>query len=269
MKTRLITGSILAAILVPLLFIPTHFFAMAVSVFVIIGSYEFYKMVSQESYNSLGLLFFLIGVLSVYSIGVLFIYTTIQFETLMAIIMGVLLLYLSLRVFMPSLDWAALFQGVFYLGLPFSALVFVHNEGIGMLLYLLLIAMLSDVFAYFSGMLFGKHKLAPRISPKKTIEGMIGGTVMAVLIASILAVTQSLFFESHSFFYVVLVVGVGIMISLLAQLGDLVASSFKRQYDIKDFSNLFPGHGGVLDRFDSTLFAATVLSIVLLVIAVI
>ncbi len=258
----------MAVIFIPLLFIPSTFFAGVVSVFVLLASLEFYKMIEKSTDNVLAYFVFFLATLSMYLSGILYIFGSLDIELLLAVLMGHMIIFLALRVFYASVQWTALFQGGIYLGFSFFALVYIHDAGLMMLLYLLLIAMLSDIFAYFSGMVFGKHKLAPSISPKKTIEGMIGGTFMAVLIASPLAIMQTLFFENHTVFQGLLVVLFGLLVSLLAQLGDLVASSLKRQYDIKDFSNLFPGHGGILDRFDSTLFAASILTIVLMVIAV-
>ncbi len=121
-------------------------------------------------------------------------------------------------------------------------------------LYLLMIAMLTavftDVFAYFTGRAFGKHKLAPTLSPKKTVEGSLGGTLAAAaLLLGITAVFQRAATVRYGILTVYLVLG-----SLIGQFGDLALSSIKRIVGIKDYGNLLPGHGGILDRFDSTLF---------------
>ena len=112
----------------------------------------------------------------------------------------------------------------------------------------------SDTFAYFIGRYFGKRKLAPDISPNKTVEGAVGGLIGAVIGTLIAAY---IFFDAvtiSSFFVIMLLLG--ILIAVLAQLGDLVASSLKRQAKIKDSGTVIPGHGGVLDRFDSMLLSA-------------
>ena len=103
--------------------------------------------------------------------------------------------------------------------------------------------------ALFTGMLVGKHKLCPLVSPKKTVEGMIGGTVAGSFVATAFYVT--VINPSVSLPFVVLIT---VILSLLGQLGDLVFSSIKRYYNKKDFSNLIPEHGGILDRFDSLIF---------------
>jgi phosphatidate cytidylyltransferase len=111
----------------------------------------------------------------------------------------------------------------------------------------------SDCGGYFIGHFFGRHRLAPQISPKKTVEGAIGAILFTVLVVGIggyLVIGYSYFTKLPFYHYILL----GIMISVLAQAGDLMASSIKRFAGIKDFSNLLPGHGGLMDRMDSILF---------------
>lgn len=115
----------------------------------------------------------------------------------------------------------------------------------------------ADVFAYLGGTLFGKHKLMPKISPKKTVEGAIFGLIGACILGMLsiyLVFGDSLI----SFKTLIILLGIGI----LAEIGDLFASSIKRAVGIKDYSNLLPGHGGILDRFDSLLFVAYAISII-------
>ena len=107
----------------------------------------------------------------------------------------------------------------------------------------------TDIFAYFTGMLFGKHKLCPDISPKKTVEGSIGGILGSTVFSGIFSLIVC---PQHLAGCLVM----GVIGSLFAQAGDLIASSFKRKMGIKDFGNLIPGHGGILDRFDSVVLTA-------------
>lgn len=128
-----------------------------------------------------------------------------------------------------------------------------------MILTPIIAAFLSDAFALFAGMLFGKHKLAPELSPKKTIEGSVGGFFGAVVGMVAYGLVLQLGFEL-TVRYVPLIV-YGLLGSLVSQLGDLSFSYIKRQYKLKDFGNIFPGHGGVLDRFDSVIFCAPLFEI--------
>ena len=111
-------------------------------------------------------------------------------------------------------------------------------------------AFCSDSLALFAGMLFGKHKLAPHTSPKKTVEGSIGGVLGAVLGMVLLRLLTSLKLDWS------VVLALGVLGSVMGQLGDLSFSFIKREFSVKDYGNLMPGHGGVLDRFDSVLFVA-------------
>lgn len=122
----------------------------------------------------------------------------------------------------------------------------------GILVWMVLIvAFASDIGAYFTGYFFGKHKLCPKLSPKKTIEGAVGGVIFTVLVSGLFGVL----FAPDIVIHCILI---GIIGSPLSMCGDLVASALKRKMGIKDYGKLIPGHGGILDRFDSVLFTAPV-----------
>ena len=137
--------------------------------------------------------------------------------------------------------------------LGYSTYYFIYFDNFSKFLfgYVIIISYITDVFALFTGMAFGKNKLNERISPKKTIEGFIGGWILGGLISF-------LFAWIFKFFYMdirVIIIG-SLTLPLLSQIGDLVFSMIKRHYGVKDYSNLIPGHGGLLDRLDS-LFITT------------
>lgn len=128
----------------------------------------------------------------------------------------------------------------------------------------LLIPFLSDMVAMFSGMLFGKHKLAPEISPKKTKEGSMGGLLGGTIAVLLYGLIISLMMDVEvNFLYLSLY---GLLGSAVSQIGDLSFSYVKRQNNIKDFGSIFPGHGGVLDRFDSVTFCAPFIEILIILI---
>lgn len=131
-------------------------------------------------------------------------------------------------------------------------------------------AWLADSGAYFAGTFLGKHKLCPSISPKKTVEGLIGGTLTNALIFVVITLVYSKFISSTTVeFNYPLMALLGMLCSLLGLLGDLTASLIKRQCQIKDYGNIMPGHGGVLDRFDSVLFVAPFIYFILSTVSVI
>lgn len=130
------------------------------------------------------------------------------------------------------------------------------------------IAFLSDACALFAGLAFGRHKLAPELSPKKTVEGAIGGVCGATAAAVLSGVLAGPLFGVEGCRLWVLAI-YGVAGSILSQLGDLSFSYIKREYGLKDFGDLFPGHGGVLDRFDSVLFCAPFVEIMLYILPVV
>ena len=134
------------------------------------------------------------------------------------------------------------------IGFMFNSFVKVRYIGLYQVIYCLLIATMTDTFALFGGKLFGKNKLAKEISPNKTVEGSIIGTIFGTIIASVF---YYLLIGDKSLIIIILLTFV---LSIFGQFGDLFFSSIKREHKIKDFSNIIPGHGGVLDRLDSLLF---------------
>ena len=164
--------------------------------------------------------------------------------------------------------------GAFFLCLfiPFFLSSFLRIRHMGpwkfYILLPLVIAFLSDAFALFAGMCFGRHKLAPDLSPKKTVEGAVGGLVGAVLSAVVYGfVAQALFHQAGISFPVLALYG--LLGSAVSQLGDLSFSYIKREYGIKDFGNILPGHGGILDRFDSVIFCAPLIELLLHIVPVV
>lgn len=152
-------------------------------------------------------------------------------------------------------DIAYTLFGMFYVigSISFIALLRGLDNGKILVWYALFAAWGTDTFAYFVGMKFGKHKLS-KISPKKSIEGAIGGTLSAAIImVAYTIVMNNLYNLGYSYIYVAIA---AIVLSIIGQIGDFAASSIKRYVDVKDYSNLIPGHGGMLDRIDSLMFLA-------------
>ena len=132
----------------------------------------------------------------------------------------------------------------------------------GMVWLVLLSAFCTDIFAYFTGVFLGKHKLCPNLSPKKTIEGAIGGTVGSIVCCGLfgkflIPVVSGVYSAAMPDMTVHCLI-IGFIGAIMAQCGDLTASAYKRKMGIKDYGTLIPGHGGIMDRFDSVLFTAPV-----------
>ena len=143
-----------------------------------------------------------------------------------------------------------------YVGMLTGSLIRLRNdfpEGWKLVFFLLLVVWLGDSGAYYVGKKFGKHKLSPRISPKKTIEGLAGGMTTSIITAVVIHFT---FFQEFPLHHAILA---GVLLSFAGVVGDLAESMWKRSADVKDSGTLLPGHGGFLDRFDSILFTAPIL----------
>ncbi|MBQ9707699.1 MAG: phosphatidate cytidylyltransferase [Firmicutes bacterium] len=146
-------------------------------------------------------------------------------------------------------DAMATMVGIFYI-IFFSYHITLVDmaEPYGLMVWLIVItAFGTDIMAYFVGVALGKHKLCPKISPKKTIEGSIGGILGSVILSGVFG----FFFMPQVLLHCIII---GVLGGVVSQFGDLTASIFKRKMGIKDYGNLIPGHGGILDRFDSVLF---------------
>ena len=146
-------------------------------------------------------------------------------------------------------DALFLIGSTLFIGLSFNLIIITRNYDILYIVYLFLITIITDTFALFAGKLIGKTKLAKDISPNKTIEGAVVGTLMGTVIAVIFYhVTISATVP------LAILILITLLLSVVGQIGDLVFSAIKRYYGKKDFSNLIPGHGGLLDRLDSIIF---------------
>jgi len=235
---------------------------IALCVFVLIGMYEFYKAMDNKfnPIKPLGYIFALFYILFISS-GQQFAF---PFMILFLIILLLATVFLHKKY--KVVDVAITFFGFFYVCVLFSHIVqinqLLHGE---LFIWLIFIsAWGSDTAAYFTGMFLGRHKLCPNLSPKKTIEGAIGGFIGSVLLSLVYGIIiQSGLNVSMNHLLLICIV-VGGLGSIASQLGDLAASSIKRYVEIKDYGYLFPGHGGVLDRFDSILFTAPLVYYILL-----
>jgi phosphatidate cytidylyltransferase len=155
---------------------------------------------------------------------------------------------------LPSSAIAVL--GTTYVGMLSGSLIRLRHdfpEGSKLVYFLLLVVWLGDSGAYYVGKTFGKHKLSPRISPKKTIEGLLGGIAASMIAAVVIHFT---FFQNFPLHHAIIA---GAILSISGVVGDLAESMWKRSADVKDSGTLLPGHGGFLDRFDSILFTAPIL----------
>lgn len=265
MKTRVITAAVLIAVLIPVLvFSSTPVYPAFFLLLTVIGLFELFRCVGQQKN--------LVATVPCYLLAAVFLASTRYFPAdKIAGILGlssffVMAWQLCVSVFSGEgyKVTSASLVGVMtvYICFGFSSLVFLRDIEGGEVVFLLpfLLPWISDSFAYFSGRAFGKHKLIPEVSPKKTVEGAVGALVCTPLIALLYGFIVSLVTDYLPNYPLLAIAGV--VVSAISQCGDLIASLIKRQFGIKDYSSLFPGHGGVLDRFDSVLITGPFLLII-------
>ena len=262
MKTRVITGTVLAAVFVALcIFSEYPVYHVFMSLLCIAAVFEMLRVFGIEKNLAVGIPAYLLA--AAMPTCVLFVDKLprghYDYYLLMALSLVVYLVYLFvLAVFMRGrLKFASVsgvFTSVFYIVASFSAFSLIRDieNGVYIFVIVFISSTVCDVFAYFTGFFFGKHKLIPEISPKKTVEGAIGGTVFATAALVLYAFVVDMVADTVSVNYILAAV-YGLVLAIVGQIGDLIASFIKREYGVKDYGNIFPGHGGVLDRFDSMM----------------
>lgn len=266
LKRTLSAGVIIIVILGSVLFSPWIFSVLMLFI-VSVGTYEMYRLQSIDSLNHLILGEIL--TVSFFTITSLVALNVLSQKFLLFDLLLLLFPFL-ISLFSKIVDFkhvsSFLYGSLLYLDMPCSMMVFMYRHdlfgdiaGIPLLLLVFGLIWSNDVFAYLTGRLLGKHKLFPRISPGKTIEGSLGGLVFTILAICIL---------SHYLLWLTIPVAVGLAIIsvVFGTLGDLCESLLKRQAGVKDSGNLIPGHGGILDRFDSILFSVPFIFVYLLMI---
>ena len=274
MKTRAITSVVIVAVGILLAAFSEYIvYPIALAILAVIAITEIFKV--MQSQKRLILLIPACLLAAAFPIAAYFVdkSETILFLLSLAAAMFVYMMWLmGAGVFSKGkisfTRTAELFMAVFYITISFTSLSMLRylDRAVGLFVIVLVfaVAWLCDVFAFLVGSLFGKHKLIPEVSPKKTVEGAIGGIVFSTLLCLGYGFGVDMIVENISVNY--LVIGVaGAVLSVVSQLGDLIASLIKREYGVKDYGKLFPGHGGVMDRFDSVIAVSTILLIICVV----
>ena len=256
--TRTITGAFFVAIVIGSMILHPLSFAAVIFVIMVVGLKEFYRMAEHERIHPQKTLGYMAGS-AVYLIPVLASQGIIS-PKILASLPGLIFIFLITELYRNKQHaMHNVTYGIFaiaYIAIPLATLsMLISPLAAGdpptwhIVFALFIITWSHDTFAYLTGMWLGKHKLFEKISPKKTWEGTIGGTLFALLAAYIMA----------EFFYELTILqwmAGALIIVVSGTFGDLSESMLKRKFEVKDSGNFFPGHGGVLDRFDSVLFSA-------------
>lgn len=255
MLTRIITALVSVALFLPLVWIGSWPLVIAMTVLGVIGMSEFLQM-KKVKLISVPAILSLIGVaLMITSVYFPILFAVEVFSRTISLVMVLLFLYSLAFTELKTHDIGEIILVMIYIGIAFYSFVTLRILSLPLLILILLVIWATDTGAYLIGRKIGKTKLAPAISPNKTVEGSLGGT----LLASIVAFVYLMYFpQSDSFFATFLLM---VVISITGQVGDLLESKIKREYHTKDSGKLLPGHGGILDRLDSLLLVLNVLFI--------
>jgi len=257
---RLISGIILIGIIIGSIYVDWNnmlsfsLCGLIITIFIVVGLYEFYTMLEKKGINAYK--YFGIGMGVVIPLSVTFRFElTKRWELLFIVLAAFFLILMQFRRrknIGVIVDISTTLFGLLYISWFFSFLIKIIYlpAGMGLLATVLLVTKLGDIGAYFIGVCFGRRPLMPHISPKKTVEGSIGGLFFSILAALICR-------PFLNFSYTHLIV-IGICLGVLGQLGDLSESLIKRDCAVKDSGRILPGMGGILDEIDSLLFTAPI-----------
>lgn len=246
LSKRFFSGLIGLALLIFIVLNGGYLLSFAVYIVSIIGLREFYKAVENINITPI----YPLGYLGVTGLFINIILQNNYLGLIFTLIIISLLILVIVNKNISIEDISITFLGIIYI--PFLLFHIVYLDDTKYIWLVFIIAFGTDTFAYIAGNLFGKRKLCPKISPNKTIEGSIGG----ILGSTLLLIIYSVYFNIEPLWQIILL---SVICSIIAQLGDLVASRIKRICGIKDYGFIMPGHGGVLDRFDSIIFTAPVI----------
>lgn len=255
MKSRITSGLLIVILLILSMVLNKIFFTILIS---ICGAIAFLEALKAKEKNNLNLVK-ITGIISL--LLIILANNLFKINTVIPIIFSVLSILMLLIFYNDNnkyniLDAMYILGMILLIGLSFNGLIHFRNTDISKCIYIFLIACITDTYAYIGGLLIGKHKLST-ISPKKTWEGSIIGSLVGTIVGTV--------------FYLVVINDISILniillslfLTIISEIGDLVFSDIKRYFGIKDYSNLIPGHGGILDRFDSVIFVSLGLTLVL------
>ena len=260
-KTRALSAVVLVAILGTALFFGGYYLWALMFFSSIVGFFEFLRAMREpedrgsmkpDILEALGYT----GIAAVYMV-ILFGWLIWVFYVLILLLIALMIAYVLQFPRFPTSKMMQVFFGVIYVGvmLSFVYLTRMGDHGLKLVWLIFIASWICDTCAYLSGMALGRHKLTPVLSPKKSVEGAIGGVIGAALVGLIYGIIIEL---GAAAWVPAVICGVGAVIS---QFGDLTASAIKRHHDIKDYGTLIPGHGGILDRFDSVIITAPIVYI--------
>ena len=274
MKTRTITSAFILLVTIPIILLSKYIiYPIALSALAVMATYEILHAIGVEKNWYLSVPAYILA--GVFPFASYFVTAESSFTyllTIAALIYIYMIYIMGVAVFSKGATSFRIISEVLlsitYVIVSFTSLSMIRyiDKDIGLykLMLVFIVSWVCDSMAYIVGSFFGKHKLIPEISPKKTVEGAVGGVASAVVAYMIFGLVLDLAIPNMQVNYIVLAV-FGLVLSVVSQLGDLIASLIKREHNVKDFGKLLPGHGGIMDRFDSIMAVSTILLILTIV----
>lgn len=263
MKVRVISAIVALSIFIPVFIMGGTVFKIAVYLITMLGLKEYLDV--REKRKTFP---YFIKLISYLWISIIFyelkfnkdLFLFVDFRYLISLFLVMLLpiiLYHDSKKYNIN-DAGYIIFGILFISVSLYLGIIYRNISLSLIVYLFLITIITDTFALITGRLIGKHKLLEVISPNKTWEGFIGGSLIATFVCTYFYLTV---INNYASIYVVIFIT--LFLTIIGQLGDLFFSSIKRYYGVKDFSNIMPGHGGILDRLDSIIFVMLTFSIIM------
>lgn len=254
---RLVSGIVMVILALVLIICGGNILLFSTLLISLIGMFELYRVFQIEK-TSLAIVSYLVT--GLFYCNLAFHWVTDPFVFVMGLLILLMFIYVFTYPRYETKHIMAAFFGMFYVGVMLSYIYQIRMLGNGVYLAVLVFICSwgCDTFAYCVGMLIGKHKMSPLLSPKKSIEGAVGG----VFGAALLTLGYALLFQSKmgiQLYGIIILSVIAAIAGLISMVGDLCASAIKRNYDIKDYGKLIPGHGGIMDRFDSVMITAPII----------
>lgn len=256
MKTRIITAIIAMSLFLPIIILGGYYTLCVCGILAMVGLYEALKIANIKIMSSISLLSYILLVVIFTSYLPISPWygSGIRLIILVIFLMLIAIVFSRNRISLMTAGYCLLMT--MYISFGFYALYLTRLQGLYLVMYTLFLIWVTDSGAYFGGRRFGKTKLSV-ISPNKSVEGALFGVLSAVVLSVVFYLLD--YFTYLNLFQMIMM---AIILSVLGQFGDLVESAIKRQFDVKDSGAILPGHGGILDRFDSTLFVCITLNII-------
>ena len=267
MIIRIISAIVALGILIPVVFFSeTFLLPLAAAIVCCICLFEMLGCLKLRKNLWVAIPFYAVGIFAPVAMRYMQ-NKTLLLACLCACVSLLALIMLTVNVFskrkIHTSQTASMFMTGCYIIAAFTSFVFIRDSGVhGKILLVMMFAApwVTDTFAYFFGRAIGKHKLIPEVSPKKTVEGSVAGIICCMMYVLLYAFVCTRIWDVTCNYFVL--AALGIVLSIVGQIGDLVMSVIKREYNIKDFGKIMPGHGGALDRFDSVLAVSIIVAIV-------